>query len=173
MKRFVLLLLSVVAMSAYGQEIKKNEVDEFTGAQVIETSWEKVVWQMKPDMCMYARFRIVNGREILDIKCMRNNPLVVTPDDPIMFLDENKASHKFYPTDTFMGGKGQAAVKVMEQSSWGIYIHYKGNFSFLLNSAPLKLRWYTSEGYIDGEIKKKHQKNLPELYRLAKEAASN
>ena len=46
MKRFIFTITMIISIlfSCNAQEIVKNEVDEFTGNRVIETSWEKLAW---------------------------------------------------------------------------------------------------------------------------------
>ena len=41
---FLIIMMFSFLASVNSQEIVKNEIDDFTGNRVIETSWEKLAW---------------------------------------------------------------------------------------------------------------------------------
>lgn len=98
------MIISIL-FSCNAQEIVKNEVDEFTGNRVIETSWEKLAWGLGVPSGIYTRIRSINGNMLLDMKYMIGSACVIGKDNKLMIMDENGKVHDLIPTDIFMGQK--------------------------------------------------------------------
>lgn len=169
----LLLLLTGCAFSINAQELKKNEVDEFTGYRTIETSWEKLAWGLGTPSGIYTRIRSIDGIMVLDMKYMIDDACVISKDDKLMLMDENGKVHSIFPTETFHGTKGGGSIGLVGSSLWGIYAHYHGDMSFLKNNKITKIRIYTTDGYYVKEIKNKYQETLSKLFQLVVEAEHN
>lgn len=168
MKRFIFTITIIfsIVFSCNAQEIVKNEVDDFTGNRVIETSWEKLAWGLGIPSGIYARIRSINGTMILDMKYMIDDAVVIGKGDKLMFLDNNKNKNEVTSINTYIGEKGGGAIGLAGSGVWGIYAQYSGELGFLNNSLIQKIRIYTSKGYYNKEIKKKYQETLQKLYKL-------
>lgn len=168
MKRFIFTITMIISIlfSCNAQEIVKNEVDEFTGNRVIETSWEKLAWGLGVPSGIYTRIRSINGNMLLDMKYMIGSACVIGKDNKLMIMDENGKVHDLIPTDIFYGTKGGGSIGLAGSAGIGVFAHYYGNLDFLENNKITKMRIYTSTGYYDKEIKKKYQETLQKLYKL-------
>lgn len=164
---FLITMLFSILVSVNSQEIVKNEIDDFTGNRIIETSWEKLAWGLGVPSGIYTRIRSVNGTMILDMKYMIDGAVVIGKGDKLMFLDENKKTYEVHSIDTYLGEKGGGAIGLAGSAVWGIYAKYTGDLGFLNTTSTIqKIRIYTAKGYYDKEIKKKYQNTLQELYKL-------
>lgn len=168
---FLIIMMFSFLASVNSQEIVKNEIDDFTGNRVIETSWEKLAWGLGVPSGIYTRIRSINGTMVLDMKYMIDDAVVIGKGDKLMFLDTNKKPYEVHSIDTYMGVKGGGAIGLAGSAVWGIHAQYSGDLGFLNTSTIQKIRIYTTKGYYDKEIKKKYQNTLQELYKLVIKAS--
>ena len=173
MKKVLLLIaLSFSAFVMFSQTITKQEVDEFTGAKIIETDWEKLVYSMK--WTAYCRIRIVNEAHYFEVRLMYNSVYSIPEDASIIFKLKDESTYKMKNRDYALSSKGGgAAGKLAGSEMQGTVCSYLNsedfNFSDLLKSLPTKVRIYFRDSYIENEIKEKDAKTIQSMIELTKD----
>ena len=110
MKRFLLIIsmLLITNASLNAQSIKKNEVDKFTGAKIVETSSKTLYSQNSPLMTGYTHkfdfaIRKVNDSYAIVANILMNDIVKYTGDDGVIFLLENNEKVSLKTTYTGVG----------------------------------------------------------------------
>ena len=169
MKYFILILLFTTGVNyTFGQKLVKNEVDEFTGKIVKETSWETL--NKKSELYSYVRFRKVDSTTYFVFKMMIGNTVYSVDKGEVLYLKftDNeivKLSNSEYQLTTYGGGAtGLAGSKML-----GVELTCIINKETLLKleeKTLVKVRVYTSDGYVEAEVKDKQAENFKELAKL-------
>lgn len=163
----ILFIASLFFCSAlsYAQEIKLNEVDEFTGNRRIETSWQRVNYSMK-GYCSYINLQLLNGKQYLGLKVLTNFVCSVLEGSELLFKTEDGGVYKLKAIENIISGKGDGSVGLQGSSGEGIYVRYTGDFSFLSKSTLGKIRVYMRDKYIDIEITDKYKDKIKVIHNL-------
>ena len=110
MKRFLLIISMIFLSSANlnAQSIKKNEVDKFTGAKIIETSSKTLYSQNSPLMTGFTHkfdfaLRKVNDSITIVANILMNDIVKYTEDNGVIFLLENNDKISLKTTYTGIG----------------------------------------------------------------------
>lgn len=182
MKKILLItLLSFSVNLAFSQKIKTNEIDKFTGAKIIETSFEKIVSDknmlgssggrlMKN---IWIAFRQVNDLTYLRLKWCTNDVLALSKDADIIFLDSNGDTYTFQNTDFTIAGAGEGTVGAWGSALYGLNIYMTGDCSALNDKTITDMRIHTTDGYIDFKLDKKSSETISKTYKVFKEAVNN
>lgn len=160
MRLIVLCFIMVLAGNASAQTIERDEIDEFTGAAIKETSWEYLLPPLSQNV--HFKVRSVDGMYYFHLKYMDKTGeqvLSVDKDDELMLKLENGEIAKLNNTEYTISCIGCGAVGWPGSSGMGIHIIYNiegSEFARLLNSKIVKMRFYTNSGYIERDIKSKY-----------------
>jgi len=172
-KRFLLLIaLSLFTSVMFSQTITKKQVDEFTGAKIIETDWEKLVYSMK--FTAYCRIRIVDDAHYFQVRLMYGSVYSIPEDASIIFKLKDESTYQMKNRDYVISSRGGgAAGKLAGSEMQGTVCNYTNsgdiNFSGLLESFPTKVRIYFRDSYIENDIKEKDAKIIQEMIKLTKD----
>lgn len=171
MKNIILILFFVsIANYSFGQKLVKNEVDEFTGKTVKETSWETLHRSMT--LNSYVRFRKVDNTIYFVFKMgVGFGKTVYSVDEGevfyLKFTDDEiiKISNSQYELTTIGGG----SVGLLGSSGFGVELTCIINQETLLKleeKTLAKVRVYTSDGYVEDEVNKKRAETFKKLAKL-------
>lgn len=158
-----ILLISSLCLSSFfsfGQcDYLRNEVDEFTKLKILETDFK---------VLSYASFQRevirVQGVKINDdriLRCYFVYPQIFSLEakSKLMLLNEEGEVFTLYNT------KYQIA-KHNGVNAWYCIVNYSLNsesYQNLMGFIPVKARYYTTEGYIQHEVKKKRSESIVEV----------
>ena len=174
-KAFLLLIVVVLTSVCFAQKIKVNEVDKFTKKHMIETSFEKIVSDgnimgstggrlMKN---IWVAFEAIDSTTYLRIKWCTNSVLALSEDAKVMLLDKDGNTYTFKNTSFSVSGNGEGTVGMFGSALPGLNLYLYGDASKLEGKEINAIRFYTTDGYMDFDIKK--QDIISELYTLLKE----
>lgn len=171
MRNVILVLLLTTSFNyTFGQKIVKNEVDEFTGKSVIETSWETL--NRKTKLYSYVRFREIDNTIFLFFRMGTGsgNKAYSVEKGEVLFLkftdDEvlKLTNHQYQITSV-----GGGAIGLIGSNGLGLELSClidQEILSKLKEKTIAKVRVYTSEGYAEAEVNKKHAENFKDLAKL-------
>lgn len=173
MKKTVLLFTLILFPALiFSQEIERNEVDEFTGKQIIETSWELLTKDRKSNIASYSRFRKVDNVLFFDVR-------MILPYHDFFTVEEGKVFYikfsdgevlKFRNNNLAFSGIGDGAVGLSGSQANGVYLSFNvindSSMQKLRDSQIEKIRLYTTDGYMEAEVKEKYSENMNELMSL-------
>lgn len=170
-KLFLLLTLSLVTSLCFSQKLKENEIDEFTGKKKMVTSWENLCLNGKD--YAFAKVQNYDGYILLHIKHMPSwggtKPYSIDEGDKLMLMLDDGTVVTLYSPEMVFSAIGAGATGLTGSAVEGIYPTYPVNNEDVetLKSQPLKkVRMYTTNGYIEVELKggkKEMIKNMLEL----------
>lgn len=169
MKKILLLLIVFISTICSAQEIKKNEVDDFTGNKLIETSWERINYSMK-GYCTYLNLSLLNDKQYLGVKVTTLSVCSVMEGNEILFKTKDGGVYKLKAIETVISAKGEGAISLQGAQAEGIHVRYAGDLSFLGTNTIDKIRVYTRNKYLDIEITDKYKENIMKMYRVFEDA---
>lgn len=160
--RTFLAIITMLCLShaVQAQKLVRDEVDEFTGAQVRETSWEWLVNGMASKGIYRFKLRKVDSRFLIDFKIMSGGVFAVSETTPMMIKLTNAEVLKIYPTEysvtclgcaTYAGGF--AGSREMGLSA--TYSISPKQLQSLYDHGAEKLRLYTTDDYREAPINEK------------------
>jgi hypothetical protein len=144
------------------QTLEENKTDDFTNNKVKRTSWETV----NETMSFSAYFRIsqINSDTFFDLKLMIGGKVFsVKKDQELMFKLENGEVVKLANLEYTITCKGCGARGFIGSAAEGAKMSYlidKDQLEKLKTSKVVKLRIYTSDGYVENDIKEKNSKKI-------------
>jgi hypothetical protein len=160
---FKLFLLSICLivisnLNLCGQSLEVDEVDEFTKNRVKKTTYETLHTSMK--FSAFCRISNINGSEFFELKMMIGAKVFsINKDQELMLKLDNEEiitikNLEYAITCTGCGAKGFGG-----STGQGIKTSYflsKEQHEKLKTNKVVKLRIYTSDGYVEGEVKEKN-----------------
>ena len=166
MKKFCFyVLFALSCVTGMSQEIVRNEIDDFTGERVVETSWERIYrggatgsYQTR------VRFRYENGKEYIEFRIYTGYVTSCLAGDRILMK-----------TDKGIVRVSNVEYAVTEAGAWhpdginarlGIYLVCRGDMDMLAESDVRKVRFYFNKKYVDIELGGKGAETLKELYTV-------
>lgn len=169
MKKYLLLIFAIItSLSLTAQELLENKVDDFTKKSIKRTSWEKLMYGMSGT----AFFRIskIDDNYYFDLKLMNNRIFSIPENAELMFKLENDSIYSISNIKYAITEKGAGAIGFAGSAAYGIQTSYISkndwNFSTLKKHIPVKFRIYTSDGYIEEEIKPKFVEKIANCIKL-------
>lgn len=170
--KIMMLFISFTTSLTLAQTLEENKVDEFTNDSVKRTSWET----LNKTMSFTAFYRIsrVNDNNFLELKLMINEgtklkTFSIGKEQEIMFKLENGEVVKLANLEYAITCTGCGARGFGGSTGQGIQVTYlmgKEEFDKLKNNAVVKVRIYTSDGYVEETIKEKNSKKIPIMLKL-------
>ncbi|WP_139150357.1 hypothetical protein [Flagellimonas zhangzhouensis] len=165
---FALILFSSMSEFVLGQEIVKNEVDEFTGSRVIESSWESLT--KNSSLYSYVRFRKIDDEVFLNFKFMIGNKVFSVDKGEVLYLKfVDDEIVKLFNAEYQLSNFGDGAIGIVGSQMLGVELICLIDNTILLKLKEKnldKIRVYTSKGYAETNIKSKQALKLNELARL-------
>ena len=169
MKNLIILCVLFMGYNSYSQKCKyqRNEIDEFTKSTVIITKY-KALTKVGLGFGAYilAQAKSINGSKSIVVFISEPDIFTLNKGDSVMFKTKKGEIIKA----TFAETKVADVVFSTQYSTtrWhaksGLVLDGKTYYK-LMESEIVKVRWYTSQGYIEREAKKKQYKNLSNLLK--------
>lgn len=163
MKKFYTFILLFCASFIFSQNCKylKNEVDEFTGKKVIELKG-KFLTKGKGIAGLsngsFVSLKQIDNKKYMLINVFTNEIATIEKGSYIMLLTSSKEVIKLPVLKTVIS-KPVQNYWVNEQS----IILDENLIEKLINTEIAKVRFQTTDGYIDRNVKKKHFLNISKL----------
>lgn len=173
MKKLLLFIFFIPAI-CLSQTIEKNEIDEFKGTHIIQTSWENLISKnsfLSPTTVRY-RLSSLDGVIHLETKTILNAGEIfqINQGSELIFILENKEKVTFKTINDGVFGVGEGSVGFGGSALWGVHTFYTSesddHYHMIVGSPPVKARLYTDEGYIESDIKKRDYKKLQKSVEL-------
>jgi hypothetical protein len=173
MKKIILLvtLITVIignAFQLYGQTLEEDKVDEFTNNSIKRTSWETL--NMSMDFTAYYRISSINNQKYFDLKLMIGAKVFsINKDQELMFKLENGEFVKLPNLEYSITCTGCGAIGFSGSQAQGAKIMYPiddAQFEMLKNNTVVKVRIYTSDGYVEDETKEKYAIKMQKAIKL-------
>ena len=151
MKSFLLLLLLPCFM--YGQKLKVNEVDKFTGQKRLETNSVSLKARLSEGIGIY--FRAIDSSLFVIIGGFGAGATTIAENDKALFLLEDGTTVTAYST-------GLQSYEIHSQAN--SYNHQyritKEDLRNLSLQNTKSIRCYSIANYVDVDIPKKHQDDI-------------
>lgn len=165
-----LFILILISYSNFGQQIVKNEVDEFTGKTLKATSWETL--NKKSSLYSYVRFQKVDNTLYFYFKMMIGNGKKVYSVDQgevllLKFSDDEiiKVTNLEYEITTHgAGAKGLSGSNILGAEL--VCLINKEILNKFKEKTISKVRVITSIGYVEAEVNEKQAEKFKELASL-------
>ncbi len=165
MKRFILFLAVLgICGSAYSQKIVKNEKDDFTGRMITETSYTKfsdgfTCSLRKVDSTFILQVSFNSGETLYS---MDENAefMIKLQDGNIITLRNLEAVTGEYTH--FNVGNVNISHFLLQTK----YLISETNLKLLQANKIEKVRFYTTDGYIERDVSEKNAKKLLKLFNL-------
>ena len=151
MKRIILSLVAMLAISAYAQKVDVR-IDEFTEEKIITTEWVKIYGGGATGKNQTrARFRHENGKDYLEFRIYTNRVTSMLKDSKVL-LKTTDGMVTLYNIENTLAEPGAWHPSGINDNL-GIYIICDGEMDELKNKAVTKMRFYFRDGYSDIDIK--------------------
>ncbi|MDR1737770.1 MAG: hypothetical protein LBR66_03005 [Candidatus Symbiothrix sp.] len=159
-KLILLMVFATISCSVFSQKIVKNEKDDFTGKQVKETSYVSISDGFN------CRIRVVNETPVFYANFNGGGEIyTMEKGAEFMFKLENDSIVTLYNIET----------SVSEYFSMGNISHFTLKTNYMLPEEDLnalktykitKVRFVTTEGYIERKVSKGNSAKLLKLFNL-------
>lgn len=172
-KVVILLVVSFSTILCFCQKLERNEVDEFTGHKVKETSWEVFASHTPLDLSKTfgGQFRIcrVNDSYFFDLRLSLSPVFSVDKGQVLMFKLDNNDVVQFPCTEYKISKKGGGVSGVKWSGTEGLYVTYiidKEQLDLIKDYKSVKVRVYTSKGYAECDIKDSDAQKIIKALKL-------
>lgn len=177
---FVVLFSIAFCGSVFGQKININEVDKFTKERIIETSFEKVVYDKSFDSRfvnymknIWIAFRKVGNHEFVRIKWCSKEVIAIDKDSKVFLLDKEGNTYIFNNTEFTVAGKGEGTIGKWGSALYGLDLYLTGDIHDLNGKIITDIRICTTNGNFDFAIDKKVLHTIPKMYELFNRAINS
>lgn len=169
MKKILLLLvLASISTPLFSQKIAENKIDEFTGHSVIRTSWEKfavIDWTTS-----YFRFSKLDEHFQFDFKKMALRVFAIPEGEKLLFILDDGTVYKLWNLEHTISSKGAGAIGLGGSGAQGVSLtlisQEDPNFNKLISNPIVKVRLYTTDGYVESEVSEKDAKKIQTALNL-------
>jgi hypothetical protein len=171
MRKVLFLLLFSIPMSSicFGQKLKENKVDEFTGRVIKRTSLEYIVNEQPifgNPFILGVQVERIDDLVVLKVELQLSSVFSIRKDQNLMLkLEEDKMvtlkNNEYVISDRY-GDRQIAHINYVI----GYINEDSETLNLIKNYKAAKLRIYTSDGYIDKEIKEKNQDIIKKCVEL-------
>lgn len=160
-KILTLLLLIFITGQTFSQKLVKDEVDEFTGIAVRETSLERITWSKK--LVYSISYTQTDSFYFQSLEIGLPGVFSMDQNDEIMFkLSDGKImtfKNMKYGISRTWGTLGWQALTV------GMIITQE-ELNELIENPPVKIRVYTSTGFVEEEVAERYIDIIPNSIEL-------
>ncbi len=166
-----LLPFLLICSSVSGQKLITNEKDKFTGKQIKRTSWESIgSTGSLGGYTFYTQLTKIDTTAYFDLRVMYTGRklLSVHKDDELMFMLQDSSIVKLKSSEFKISSYGGGATGLSGSQALGMVVSYYINEENLktLTGNIIKIRWYTTDGYVEHDIKGKNSNKINELVKL-------
>ena len=172
-KNLLLLLLLMLGIGIQAQSLKVDRQDKFTGFKEKRTSFVKIVsdplimgGQMGRNILVTFQTFEDSKIPIMIMKWCTNEVRAIEKGETVVFLDEDGNTHPYNNSEYTISSRGEGTVGVVGMDLQGVQLILTGDFTSLKDKRMTDLRIYTTDGYIDFEIKKNNATKLNKIYKL-------
>lgn len=174
MKKLCFLLILVICGTfLHSQTIIQKEIDEFTGTEIIKTSWAPLHKAKFDFSMMIVMFRVsrINGLVYLNTKLhFENNKVFAVDEDGIFMLKLTSGEVMELEINEFkVTSRGGSAIGILGSDNMGMQLSYyltDEDIIKLKSDPPVKFRVYTTDGYTENDTGKKTAKRLIKMFTL-------
>lgn len=163
----ILLLIALISITATAQKCKytKNKVDEFTGHNVTITKAKAlVITGMGFGVTAGVQLKKINDSKYLVFQVTGPNIFTLQEGSSLMLKTSNDDIIEIPFVNTVIADHTYiATINTTVWSGEQTMVLDADLIAKLSDVEIVKIRWYTSEGYIENEVKRKNQKNISEL----------
>lgn len=153
--KFILFLLIFLPFSITAQRLVENKVDDFTKKAVKKTSWETIC--RKGSFWTYAQASKVDSFRYLRFKIMSNYDVYsVNENDELMLKLDNDSIITLKCLKYTISCRGCGSIGLVGSAAPGIEVIFSLNdpeYETLLHRKVVKMRLYTSKGYMEADMK--------------------
>jgi len=168
-KRFSLsiLFLSFLFFISHAQRIEENRIDDFTGKQVIYTSWAKFYSGEggTSQMDSEVRFRHEHDRDFMQIKIVTGSVVLTFEEGAKIDFKTDQGIYSFENLREEISGRGKGLYGGKSEQL-GMTLQFTGDFNIFLNSKVEKIRYHFAEGYYDVDVPARNQRVFQRSYGL-------
>jgi hypothetical protein len=160
----VFLLTSIAAGA---QKLSENSVDEFTKKQIKRTTWEKFIYSMKGSA--FIRASKIDSTILLDFKFSNTDVISIREGSHFMLKTDSDSIITLNSLEYAISCKGCGAINYVGSAAEGIEVRYPistQQANYLIHHPATKLRFYTTDGYLEFEIKEKFASALQQQLML-------
>ncbi|WP_312208265.1 hypothetical protein [Empedobacter sp.] len=170
--RNIIIYLFFISSFINAQESEKNYKDEFTGDNIKRSSWE---FLNNASNGFTAKFRLSNIENLyyLDLKMMigTSSPKVfsIHEGDKLMFKLKNDEIIEINSLSSEITCTGCGSTGLIGSKAQGIKTTYAltdEQFNKLKSEPVSKIRIYTTDGYVENDVKGKHSKTIQKAFQL-------
>ena len=169
MRRISLSILFITPLFfvLHAQRIEVNKVDDFTGKQVIYTSWAKFYAGEggTSQMDSEVRFRHEHNRDFMQIKIVTGTVSLTFEEDAKIDFKTEQGIFSFSNLREETSGRGKG-LNGGRSEQLGMTLQFTGDFSIFLKSRVEKVRYHFAEGYYDIEVPARLQRIFQRSYGL-------
>lgn len=167
--RYILVTIFIInSLSSYCQKVTENKIDEFTKHAVKRTSWETVM--EKWTKTIYTRVSKIDSTEWLDVKIMLGGKVFAMGEgETLMIKLSNDSIVSLKSTEHKVSCKGCGAKGFAGSAAYGIEVNYvieKEIHDILKKNTMVKIRIYTTDGYVEEEVSDKKNATIQALLKL-------
>jgi predicted nucleotidyltransferase len=163
-----LLALTFIFTSMYaGAQLAENKVDEFTKKSVKRTTWEKFIYSMKGTA--FTRVSRIDSTILLNFKFSNTDVISIREGAKFMLKTSTDSIVTLNALDYTISCKGCGAINYVGSAAEGVEVTYPISIeqvNYLASNPVTKLRFYTTDGYLEFEIKEKFAKSLQDQLKL-------
>jgi hypothetical protein len=171
MKHLMFAIICFTSAYAHAQTIRENKIDEFTKNSVKRTSWEPISKIGK--IYGHVRGSKINDQFYLDLKCILDGGNVVgIKEGPVVMLKMNTDSViTLINQKHIVSCKGCGSINIIGSDGYGVELNLpltNDQVEYLTKNTATKIRIYTTDGYIESDIKEKFQDNIKNVLQMVK-----
>ena len=168
-KKIVLgLLVFVMMTNVFSQVITRNEIDEFEGVRIIQTSWETVL--MKTFQTIYIRFKSVDTLKGMQLAWVHPDEIKAVEDGEkkVIVKLKNGETINFNNLNYVISSKGGGSHSfVAGGSANGLTLSlFSKDIDKLANEHIAKVRIYTTKSYFDFDVKPKRAEIIKRAFLM-------
>lgn len=162
----ILIIILFIPIIGFSQKCnyKVNEIDEFTGDKVVAT---KPIFFSK---AFYSSVKVssqsVNDVKALNFELTSTSIFTVNSGSKLLLMTDKDEVITLLFSDTIISSSQYQPVTKL--TYWTVshpFILSNSDFDKLVSENIKKIRWYTTEGYIQNEVKKKKQKVIADILK--------
>jgi hypothetical protein len=163
---FTIVILILFSTQIKAQKIVENKIDEFTNNKIKRTSWISTYTRE-----YRTRFRIskINDNLYLNLKMANGNVFSINEGQKLMLKLSNGEIIKLHNIEYEITCTGCAAIGFVGSQAQGISVSYgmtQKEMTQIGNQDILKIRIYTTTGYVEDDLKLKYSKRIKKAISL-------
>lgn len=153
----MLFLLLFMPLFSFSQKITENKIDDFTHHKIIRTTWEPFI--RANGLFAYTRVSKIDSSNYIDLRFMLSGmPFSVAPGEVFYLKLANDSIIKLRAVEYKISCSGCGSTGIVGSGSQGMDISFyipASNLALLSTNIVKKARIYTSDGYVEHEVKEK------------------